>query len=357
MAYSLYDIYKNQNRVSEGHQHTIRGGRGIEAESNLSLDYTALKTPIGNINTGVKSEYSGSYPSGSASGELLFASDYCNLWDSISCNNPFKWRPVEGTQGVFDWDAADYVYNYAQNNNKPFYWHTLLWGASQGYPSWFSGLSETDSKAALDAWFSAIAVRYTNVAGFQTLNEIYPGHQSDTETILKPQLGGAGSTGFDWVIYVFERARYYFPNAKLWLNDYGLLSSATKRQYIIDVALILKARGLIDALGCQAHYFNINDMTSSEITTALDDIYTQLDLPVYITEFDISGDDSTQLSRYREVFPALYNHKSVKRITIWGYIVGETWRYSSGFNTGLINRDGTGERPALTWLKSNYLEN
>ncbi len=51
----------------------------------------------------------------------------------------------------------------------------------------------------------------------------------------------------------------------------------------------------------------------------------------------------------------MYNHPSVTRITIWGYLIGETWRYDSGFDTGLIYRNGTGKRKALTWLEENYL--
>jgi GH35 family endo-1,4-beta-xylanase len=33
-------------------------------------------------------------------------------------------------------------------------------------------------------------------------------------------LGGPGETGYDWAIWLFEKARFYFPNAKLILNDF-----------------------------------------------------------------------------------------------------------------------------------------
>ncbi len=37
-------------------------------------------------------------------------------------------------------------------------------------------------------------------------------------------LGGAGATGWDWVIKSFEMARAHFPKSELILNDYSVLS-------------------------------------------------------------------------------------------------------------------------------------
>jgi endo-1,4-beta-xylanase len=42
-----------------------------------------------------------------------------------------------------------------------------------------------------------------------------------------------------------------------------------------------------------------------------------------------------------------WDHQSVKGITLWGYIVGSTWRT----NIGIQQPSGT-MRPAMTWLMS-----
>ena len=336
---------------------------------------------IGNINSGYRSHYAGIYPNGTASNELLFPDHYTEYWDTVTCNNPFKWRPNQSTtsqsnSGTFNFNisgAADYVYNYTIDNGMDFIWHNLLWGANQGYPEWLVGLSEADTKTAFDNWLSAIANKYPKVSAFAVLNEVYPGHQSGTAS-LSAQFGGEGSTGYDWIIYIFERAKHYFPNAVRYINEYNTINNGTKRQYIIDIAKLLKERDLISGIGLQSHYFNMDNITAAEIKTALDDFRTQVNLPIFITELDISGQTYTnpnnsstiqggasafseerQLGRYREVFPALYDHPTVKRITQWGYIIGETWRYDQGVDNGLINRDGTGKRLALKWLEKNYL--
>jgi endo-1,4-beta-xylanase len=44
-------------------------------------------------------------------------------------------------------------------------------------------------------------------------------------------------------------------------------------------------------------------------------------------------------------FPMFWNDPNVKGITLWGYIIGETWLP----NTGLMTSSG-GMRPAMTWL-------
>ena len=337
---------------------------------------TSTKKIIGNINTGYLSHYTGIYPSGTASNELLFPDYYTAYWDVVTCNNPFKWRSNQSTasqsnSGTFNFNisgAADYVYNYTIDNGMDFIWHNLLWGANQGYPEWLIGLSESDTKVAFDNWLSAIANKYPKVSAFNVLNEVYPGHQSGIAS-LSAQFGGAGSTGYDWIIYIFERAKHYFPDAVRYINEYGTLGNQTKRQYIIDIVKLLKERDLISGVGLQSHYFNIDRASKDDIQIGLDDYKSQLDLPLFITELDLSGhtyssgsydtssfSEELQLERYQRVFPIFYNHSHVRRITLWGYIIGETWRYDSqNIDTGLINRNGTGKRKALTWLEDNYL--
>jgi chitodextrinase len=164
---------------------------------------------------------------------------------------------------------------------------------------------------------------------------------------FKAALGGDGATGWDWVITSFQLARQYCPNAKLLINEYGTENDPGPRATYKTIIQLLKDRGLIDGIGIQAHYFNLDNMTGSAVTSMLND-YATLGLDVYVSELDIvaGNTDAGQLAKYQDVFPALWNHASVKGITLWGYIVGQTWRDG----TGLISSGGV-ERPALTWLK------
>tara|TARA_B100001093_G_scaffold270024_2_gene258132 strand:- start:5591 stop:7204 length:1614 start_codon:yes stop_codon:yes gene_type:complete len=329
----------------------------VQVADNLgALAYQKSKL-LGNINTAQMSEIQSTQPFVTE----LNSANYADLWNTALAGNLCKWQPVEKNQGIFDFSGADILHAQCKMNGIKMLWHTLIWGADQGTPDWWEGLSESASKAAFEAWCSAIATRYgDDIYGIQTLNEIATGHQDAGTTRLINQLGGAGTSGYDWAIYIFETARHYFPNAKLWINDFGMMSNQTVRNENCAVANAIKNHNpnLIDAMGMQSHYFNINDLTAAQITAAIDDVHAQTGLPIHITELDISGTnsdsidiDTKQSDRYQVIFPALWNHPNVERITLWGYINTENWRYDQGHQTGLINRDGTGERPALTWLK------
>jgi GH35 family endo-1,4-beta-xylanase len=120
------------------------------------------------------------------------------------------------------------------------------------------------------------------------------------------------------------------------------------------VSKALSDRGLVDAFGMQSHYFTVDNLTALEVTNTLNEVYDQTGLPIHITELDISGSDQEQLLRYQTIFPAMWNHPAVDRVTLWGWITGETWRHDQGAVTGLIDRDGTNERPAFEWLKEFF---
>jgi len=161
-------------------------------------------------------------------------------------------------------------------------------------------------------------------------------------------LGGSGSTGWDWVIEAFRLARKYFPDTKLMINEYGVISGTSDALDYIEIIELLQAEDtLIDAIGIQGHGFS-NNASSSTISNCLE-LFAGTGLPIYITEFDIDGTtDEFQLSEYQRVFPLFWEHPAVKGITFWGYRPG-MWRTDA--DAYIVNTDGT-ERPAMVWLKA-----
>jgi endo-1,4-beta-xylanase len=78
----------------------------------------------------------------------------------------------------------------------------------------------------------------------------------------------------------------------------------------------------------------------------IDKLASSTGLPVYISEYDINlADDNQQQSVMQSQFTMFWNDDNVKGITVWGYIVGQTWET----NTGLMTSAGQ-KRPAMTWL-------
>jgi GH35 family endo-1,4-beta-xylanase len=265
-------------------------------------------------------------------------SDYSKYWNQVTPENATKWGSVESTRNTMNWSNGDLIYNYAQTNKIPFKFHTLVWGSQE--PGWIGSLSAADKKAEVTEWIQLAGQHYPKADYVDVVNE--PLHAKPS---YKDAIGGDGTTGWDWVIWSFQQARAAFPNSKLLINDYGIISDPNAASQYLTIINLLKDRGLVDGIGIQCHYFNMDNVSVSTMNSVLNSL-SATGLPIYVSELDMTGDDATQLSRYQTKFPVLWENPSVKGITLWGYIQGQTWQS----DTYLVTSSGT-ERPAMQWLK------
>ncbi|MBE0653395.1 MAG: endo-1,4-beta-xylanase, partial [Bacteroidales bacterium] len=283
-------------------------------------------------------------------------SDYLTYWNGVTAENSCKWGSVEGTRDVMNWSNADKTYNFARINHIGFRYHALAWGSQ--YPKWIETLSPADFQAEMEEYMAAVATRYPLIDQIDVLNEnMYLNTWNKEEhaagtPYFRAGLGGPGETGYDWAIWLFEKARYFFPNSKLVMNDFELETNNAGLNEMLAVIKVLRDRGLIDGIGTQAHYFNIDGISTITLQNALNKMASS-GVPIYVTEMDMKGktaSEANQLTSYKNAFPVFWNHPAVAGITLWGYVEGSTW--SAG--TGLLNSDGS-ERAVMTWLKE-YVE-
>lgn len=269
-------------------------------------------------------------------------SDFRTYWNQVTPENAGKWESVESTRDVMSWAGLDVAYNAAKNNDLPFKQHTFVWGQQQ--PGWIGELTLAEQKEEVEEWIQQFCARYPETDFIDVVNE--PLHAPPA---YAQALGGGGSTGWEWVIWSFEKAREYCPNAKLILNDYNIVSNNAATSTYIQIINLLKDRELIDIIGEQGHF-----LETTPINTVKENL-TRLQatgLPIHISEFDINiANDADQQDEYEELFPVLWEHPGVQGITLWGYKQGQIWREDAY----LIRSNGT-KRPALTWLET-YVEN
>src|SRR5690606_12065741 len=114
---------------------------------------------------------------------------------------------------VMDWSGLDQAYQFAKQHGFRFKLHTLIWG--QQAPAWLNELPAAVQLEEIEEWMALLAARYPDVDSIDVVNEPLHAPPAFTEA-----LGGAGETGWDWVVKSFELARSYFPKAELLLNDY-----------------------------------------------------------------------------------------------------------------------------------------
>ena len=137
------------------------------------------------------------------------------------------------------------------------------------------------------------------------------------------------------------------------MNDYSITNDGNATTTYLTIINLLKARGLIDAIGDQGHAFSTTEAAPMNNHRNNLNRLAATGLPIYISELDLDGvaqgvlNHEVQLANYQRVFPVFWEHPAVKGITIWGYVQGFHWRKQQG--DWLMYQNG-GERPAMQWL-------
>ena len=330
------------------------------------------KNPTGSVNVGIrKFTATAERPSLLAAGKNRFLGQVYSpsqkpglveTWNKITPENSGKWGSVEATRDVMNWTAMDEAYRAAKDNGYRFQFHCLVWGNQA--PGWISALPPADQLAEINEWFAAVAARYPDIDYVEVVNEPLhnlpdggtPPEGGSPRANYIAALGGAGTTGWDWVIQSFELARQYFPRAQLMLNDFNIVGNSTKTTQYLAIVNLLRDRGLIDIIGMQGHSFSTTNRSAAQLRSSLDTL-AATGLPLQITELDIDGavlidgvyvqDDERQRSEYARIVPVFWEHPAVMGVTLWGWRPG-LWRNTE--KAYLVEADGS-ERPAFVWLR------
>lgn len=264
-------------------------------------------------------------------------SDFDNYWNQVTPEESGMWVKIEPKRDEMQWDELDRIYNYAKEKNFSFREHCFVWGPPLGEPDWLCSLPENEQKEEVEEWIRLFGERYPDADYINVVN-----NPLKDIPCYKDAIDGNGDTGWDWVMWSFEKARKYCPNSKLLINQYGVLNGWVPMEDYLKIINLLKDRNLIDGIGIEGHFLekvNINPVFLYQLAST--------ELPIYVTGYDVKiSDDTEQLKKYQEQFPILWQCPAVKGITLWGYREGEMLRKEAF----LIRVDGT-KRPALKWLR------
>lgn len=276
-------------------------------------------------------------------------------WNKVTPENDGKWGSVEGTRDQMNWTGLDRAYELAKTNGFAFHMHVLVWGNQQ--PAWIETLPAEEQLAEIHEWFSAVAARYPDIGFVEVVNEPLhdpPNQPGNGGGNYIEALGGAGASGWEWVLNAFRIARGYFPNSRLMINDFSITNSPADTQRYLQIIELLQAEHLVDAIGVQGHAFSTRPNIPMSTHIASLDALAASGLPVYVTELDIDGPtDEVQLADYQRVFPVFWEHPGVQGITLWGFRPGH-WRTAQG---AYIVLENGAERPAMVWLQQYVRDN
>jgi endo-1,4-beta-xylanase len=292
----------------------------------------------------LKDKYKKYFPIGAAvSPRVLKSADSTLIithFNSLVCENQMKPALVQPTEGVFTFNDADFVVNFAQRHKMKLRGHTLLWHSQT--PQWFfkegdNPVSKEVLKERLRKHIQTVVSRYKGkVYCWDVCNEVISDKDDEYLRSTSPWFKALGE---EFLEVAFKAAREADPKALLFYNDYDS-EKPVKRDKIVRLVKSLKDKGVpVDGIGMQGHW-RIGSPTKQEIETAID-MFSALGVTVQLTELDVSVYESKEqkdpitmtpemdqkLADYYKMCFEVFREKKKKisGITFWGVADNFTW--------------------------------
>lgn len=248
------------------------------------------------------------------------------LFNIATVENNFKWPPWEGNWGSnFTRATANEALSWLESQGISARGHAMVWPGADNLPNSLQSLVNQNllTPAEQTQLRNAIANHIADIGSFtdgrmvawDVINEPRANH--DIMDLLA-EGDGAMAT---W----FQQAKAAIPDAKLFLNEFGILTSGggtnTANQQLLQSQLqALKDAGApVDGVGLQGH-FDEGSLTGPEQLWAIVDRYADMDLDVQVTEFDFgTTDEQLQADYLRDFFTAMFAHEGVTDLLMWGF--------------------------------------
>ncbi len=273
----------------------------------------------------------------------MYKEKFLENFNSAVTENALKWGNMEREKGMVNFSTTDQILAWTDEHQIPLRGHNIFWGIPNRVQDWLKAMDNEQLHQTLYTRASTIAARYKGrFAEYDLNNEMLHGNYYQDR--LGPEIT---KKMVDWI-------KTFDPQAKLFLNDYDILTARLVRPYIDQIQHFLDQEVRIDGIGVQGH-LHAENFNSDSLILSLD-LLAQFDLPIIITEFNMPGQRSKFLRRGSEQIPAMnieeekqkaqnivdyyricFAHPAVDGILMWGFWEGANWIPASS----LYKRDWT----------------
>ncbi len=291
-------------------------------------------------------------------------------FNMVVAENEMKIDALQPNRGEFNFYGGDCLVDLAERHNMSVRGHTLVWHSQ--VPSWMSsdgkkndrGYSRAELLEIMKEHITTVVTHYKGkVAEWDVVNECLDDNQTTIRTNpagydLRPSVWYTG-IGEDFIDSAFVYARRADPEAKLFINEYGVeFQGKAKTQAYYNLVRRLMNSGIpIDGVGLQCH-FTVGEIDSAKFDANVGR-YASLGLECVITELDISIPNlgapdayERQAAEYRSIANVMMNYDHCTGLLVWGITDNLSWR---GGDPLLFNSQ-LGAKPAFFALR-DVLEN
>ena len=272
-------------------------------------------------------------------------------FNSLTPSFELKPDTIAPTEGVFNFEAADRIVDWAIENGMDVRGHALLW--HEATPDYFFEGTPEEIRARLENYVQTVVEHYRGrIQVWDVVNEvvsvdIFRGDEGvgpDRRSRWFEAVGNA-----DYIDWAFQAARDADPDALLYLNEYAT-EHPIKQPWLLEILQRLQDRGVpIDGVGHQFHLFQGSDPAAlMQAIDVIDNQFMGLDQHVTELDMDFYNDPgtcwseqvncdpdigpvappemlATQAEVFRAVFEGLQDRPSVTSVTTWGVTDNESW--------------------------------
>jgi endo-1,4-beta-xylanase len=232
--------------------------------------------------------------------------------------NALKWYDTEVEYKVVDYYLADRIYELCKERNIPMRGHCIFWAKDKYIMPWLKELDNDELRAAVVRRATSVAKHFKGrIEEFDLNNEMINGD------FFRRRLGYGIVNDMAWLVKAAN------PDAKLYVNDYGVLveNGFNASSYITQIENLLNNGVPIDGIGCQGHFVTSDknnstamaSTTSEHVQRTLDKL-AKFNLPIKITECLVTADtEEGKAEELRRFFQICFAHPIVEAILIWGF--------------------------------------
>ncbi|MFP9100204.1 endo-1,4-beta-xylanase [Flavobacterium sp. RHBU_24] len=260
-----------------------------------------------------------------------------NEFSSISAEYEMKMNPISVASGVYNWEAADKIVAYGNDNGINVHGHALVWHVA--VPDWLTNYPGTDAEFSNEVrqYITDVVTHFAGkVTSWDVVNEAVDDTGNLRNTIFLQRMGP------NYINQCFQWAREAADAAGdtdllLFYNDYATSANIPKQNKVYELVDALKASNLINGVGFQMHNTYLSP-TKDQIETDINRAVSK-GLKIHISELDIQvnpfNDISTftnerrldQKDKYKEIVKIYNAIPSANKyaLTIWGMRDNESW--------------------------------
>jgi len=258
----------------------------------------------------------------------MYKEKFLGNFNSAVTENAVKWGTMEPRKGEVNYRIIDTILKFTDENKMPLRGHNIFWGIPQFVQPWVKELSDADLKQTLQNRAETLGARYKGrFAEYDLNNEMI--HGNYYEDRLGPDITKLMA---QWV-------HNGDPDAKLWVNDYDILTGNRLADYMKHIRKLLSQGVPISGIGVQGHLHS-ETFDRYALKNALDSL-ALFKLPVRVTEFNLPGQRSKYYNQKITVmtpeeeqqkakdivdyYRICFAHPAVEGILMWGFWEGANW--------------------------------